>query len=62
MRKLFQTALFTLPFSMLLIGYASADVAAGPMIATLLLVPALTVAVLIVVIVLIIKYFRSRNK
>jgi hypothetical protein len=61
MNKTARVLLFSLIFAVLLSGYALADVATGPLYATLIGIPLLIIAVSVIIIVVIVKV-AGRNK
>ncbi|MEG1790010.1 MAG: hypothetical protein RR230_05070 [Oscillospiraceae bacterium] len=61
MKKSLNILLLSLLFSVCLTGFALADVAAGPMIATVVGIPLAIIAVAVIVIVIIVKAVRKRK-
>ena len=62
MTKLLYMVLSLVAFACLLTGYALADVAPGPMIATLVGIPVLVIAVVVLVVVLIVRLIRNNRQ
>lgn len=62
MKKFLKTLLFVAVFTALMIPYAFADVAAGPMIAAMIGIPVLIVAVIIIVAVVLLQVIKKNKK